>query len=356
MNENQAEARAIAAKFIELRSGFTVTDRAGGELRPVRYSDMVILLRTNSGWDEEFKAVLEEEGIPVYITSRMGYFGASEVQELLQVLRVLDNPRQDIPLFGMMKSVFGGFTEEEIALIRSRRRDCTLYEAAAEYGTVQPVRELVFPEEAGRGEPELLAAEYPGRQSGEPGEEAAWSEHSAGGAKHSADGSEHSAAAAEEMRPPKDSLCEKTARFLTMLEEYRRCTVYMPVRELLTKLVTDFDYLNYVTALPAGGKRRANVEMLFTRASEFEKTSYFGLFHFIRYMEQLEKYDVDYGEAELLDENADVVRIMSIHRSKGLEFPVTFVCGLSKRFNMQDANQSLILDMDFGLEIGRAHV
>ena len=349
LNEKQAEARAIAAKIKELRTGFTVTDRAGGELRPVRYSDMVILLRTNSGWDEEFKAVLEEEGIPVYITSRTGYFGASEVQELLQVLRVLDNPRQDIPLFGMMKSVFGGFTEEEIALIRSRRRDCTLYEAAAEYGTVQPVRELVFPEEAGRGEPELLAAEYPGRQSGEPGEEAAWSEHSADGAKHSADGAKHSADGAEEMQPPKDSLCEKTARFLTMLEEYRRCTVYMPVRELLTKLVTDFDYLNYVTALPAGGKRRANVEMLFTRASEFEKTSYFGLFHFIRYMEQLEKYDVDYGEAELLDENADVVRIMSIHRSKGLEFPVTFVCGLSKRFNMQDANQSLILDMDFGL-------
>ena len=346
LNEKQAEARAIAAKIKELRTGFTVTDRAGGELRPVRYSDMVILLRTNSGWDEEFKAVLEEEGIPVYITSRTGYFGASEVQELLQVLRVLDNPRQDIPLFGMMKSVFGGFTEEEIALIRSRRRDCTLYEAAAElaaeYGTVQSARELAFLEEAGGEEPELLAAEYPARRSGEPGEEAAWSEHSADGAKHSADG-------AEEMQPPKDSLCEKTARFLTMLEEYRRCTVYMPVRELLTKLVTDFDYLNYVTALPAGGKRRANVEMLFTRASEFEKTSYFGLFHFIRYMEQLEKYDVDYGEAELLDENADVVRIMSIHRSKGLEFPVTFVCGLSKRFNMQDANQSLILDMDFGL-------
>ena len=89
--------------------------------------------------------------------------------------------------------------------------------------------------------------------------------------------------------------------------------------------------------------------MLFTKASDFEKTSYFGLFHFIRYMEQLEKYDVDYGEADTLDENADVVRIMSIHKSKGLEFPVTFVSGLSKRFNMQDANQSLIVDMDLGL-------
>ena len=141
----------------------------------------------------------------------------------------------------------------------------------------------------------------------------------------------------------------RVAAFLQRLQEYRRCTVYMPVRELLTKLITDFDYLNYVTALPAGGKRRANVEMLLTRASDFEKTSYFGLFHFIRYMEQLEKYDVDYGEAELLDENANVVRIMSIHKSKGLEFPITFVAGLGKRFNMQETNQSLILDMDLGL-------
>ena len=145
------------------------------------------------------------------------------------------------------------------------------------------------------------------------------------------------------------ALREKTAHFLEKIRRYRHLTVYMPVRELLTRLITDFDYLNYVTALPAGSKRRANVEMLLTRASDFEKTSYFGLFHFIRYMEQLEKYDVDYGEAGLLDENADVVRIISIHKSKGLEFPVTFVSGLSKRFNMQDVNQSLILDMDLGL-------
>ena len=104
-----------------------------------------------------------------------------------------------------------------------------------------------------------------------------------------------------------------------------------------------------MTALPMGSRRRANVEMLFTKASDFEKTSYHGLFHFIRYIEQLEKYDVDYGEAELLDENADVVRIMSIHKSKGLEFPVTFVSGLSKRFNMQDVNSALIADVDMGI-------
>lgn len=313
-NARQAEAMAIAAKIRELRREFTVTDREDGRLRPAEYSDMVILLRATSGWDEEFKTVLEEEGIPVYITSRSGYFGATEVQELLQLLRVLDNPRQDIPLFGVMKSVFGGFTEEEIALIRSGGRKCTLYEAAELFA-------------AGEAEDAESAKEAETSKVAKEAEDAG----------EALEGQEHRA------------LRERTAAFLHGIGEYRRCTIYMPVRELLTKLITDFDYLNYVTALPAGGKRRANVEMLLTRASDFEKTSYFGLFHFIRYMEQLEKYDVDYGEAELLDENANVVRIMSIHKSKGLEFPITFVAGLGKRFNMQDVNRSLILDMDLGL-------
>ena len=299
-NAKQIEARAVAGKIKELKAFFKVTDEVSGSLRPVNYSDIVILLRTNSGWDEEFKQELEKEGIPVYITSKTGYFSATEVQELLQFLRVLDNPIQDIPLFGVMRSVFGGFTEEELARLRSGKKDCSLYEAVCAF--VQ-------------GETAT-------------GEDIGTSDNIVQGTAQ---------------------LKEKTTAFLTMLEYYRSLTVYMPIRELLTRLVSDFDYLNYVTALPAGSRRRANVEMLFSKASDFEKTSYFGLFHFIRYIEQLEKYDVDFGEAELLDENADVVRIMSIHKSKGLEFPVTFVCGLSKRFNMQDTNQSMIADMDMGI-------
>lgn len=293
LEEKQAEALAIAARIRELRTSFQVTDKESGLLRQAKYSDMVILLRSNSGWDEEFKEVLEGEGIPVYITSRTGYFDASEVQELLQFLRVLDNPTQDIPLFGVMKSLFGGFDEEEIAVIRSGRKDCALYEAVTYCAGVDQTEETA---------------------------------------------NAH-------------MLQRKCAAFIEMIDRYRAMAVYLPIRELLAKLVDDFDYLNYVTALPAGGRRRANVEMLFTKASDFEKTSYFGLFHFIRYIEQLEKYDVDYGEADTLDENADVVRIMSIHKSKGLEFPITFVSGLSKRFNMQDANQALILDMDLGLGV-----
>ncbi|MDE6924251.1 MAG: PD-(D/E)XK nuclease family protein [Acetatifactor sp.] len=338
-NAKQAEARAIAGKIKDLMMSFQVTDRGSGRLRPVRYSDMVILLRTNSGWDEEFKQVLEEEGIPVYITSKTGYFSATEVQELLQLLRVLDNPTQDIPLFGVMKSVFGGFTEEEIARLRSGKKGVSLYEA---------VKEAVLKD----------AEEEVGTVSGSPVSDRKRSDKEAPGENMSV--REEIGEGVYDREVPDDetgsvedkdttALRGKAAAFLERLDSYRDLTTYMPIRELLTRLVSDFDYLNYVTALPAGSKRRANVEMLFTKASDFEKTSYFGLFHFIRYMEQLEKYDVDYGEAELLDENADVVRIMSIHKSKGLEFPVTFVSGLSKRFNMQDTNQSLIADMDLGL-------
>ena len=382
-NAKQAEARAIAWKIKELMVSFQVTDKESGRLRPVRYSDMVILLRTNSGWDEEFKQILEEEGIPVYITSKTGYFSATEVQELLQLLRVLDNPTQDIPLFGVMKSVFGGFTEEEIAQLRSGKKGFSLYEAVKEFalkenetGTAAASEivleqkmsdEKTFHEDVLSWE-KAKESESNGNATAKDtieGEAAGGnkSAEEAGGEKVCNGNTSVKAAAGEgvsDRETPGDetgssedrdtaALREKAAAFLEMLEVYRDLTTYMPIRELLTRLVSDFDYLNYVTALPAGSKRRANVEMLFTKASDFEKTSYFGLFHFIRYMEQLEKYDVDYGEAELLDENADVVRIMSIHKSKGLEFPVTFVSGLSKRFNMQDANQSMIADMDLGL-------
>lgn len=307
-NVRQLEALAIAARIKQLKGSLQVMEKSTGELRPVRYSDMVILLRTTSGWDEEFKKILEQQGIPVYITSKTGYFGALEVQELLQFLRVLDNPRQDIPLFGVMQSVFGGFTQEEIAQICSggeghSRKRMTLYEALKE--VAQSGRTVEEGEEISAGE--------------SAGEEA--------------------------------ELSQKADTFLQRIGHYRDLTPFTSIRDLLQRILDDYDYLNYVTALPAGSKRRANVEMLLTKASAFEKTSYFGLFHFIRYMEQLEKYDVDYGEADTLDENADVVRIMSIHKSKGLEFPVVFVSGLSKRFNMQDANQSLIVDMDLGVAV-----
>ncbi len=336
------EARMIAARIHGLRREYLVTDKVTGTLRPARYGDMVILLRTGSGWDEEFKEVLEGEGIPVYISSKTGYFAATEVQELLQLLRVLDNPTQDIPLFGVMKSVFGGFTEEEIAVLRSESQEVSLWQAVQRGAGLETDCSAQAPEEesqalsmeSGEGTvPQALSAEIQEKTVSPAVSEGA-----------------------PDILPENDAQCglnlelqEKCRRFAEKIDNYRSYTIYMPIRQLLETVIRDHDYLQYVTAMPAGSKRRANVEMLLTKASDFEKTSYFGLFHFVRYIEQLEQYDVDFGEAGSLDEYADVVRIMSIHKSKGLEFPITFVSGLAKRFNMQDVNQSFLMDMDYGL-------
>lgn len=315
------EARAIAAKIRTLYQNFQVTDKETGALRPVQYRDMVILLRTNSGWAEEFKETLQKEGIPAYVSLRTGYFEASEIRELLQFLHVIDNPRQDIPLYGTLKSYFGGFSEEEIARIRV---SATEKKIAGE--------DSADNETAGKG---ATDNEITGKDALE---EAAVTGNLP-------------AALIDQLRAYDGELKEKIADFLAVLDHYRKMSVYTPIHKLLEALIYTTGYFQYVTARPGGEQRRANVEMLLSKAAAFEQTSFYGVFHFLRYIEQLSKYEVDYGEADILDENADVVRIMSIHKSKGLEFPVCFVAGLSKKFNMQDTTGRLVTDMDLGIGV-----
>lgn len=310
LTAKEQEAYGVAAKIKEMMRMFQVTDQLHGGFRRLSYRDIVILLRTVSGWDEVFKRVLEEEGIPVHMTSRTGYFAASEIQELLHFLRVLDNPLQDIPFYGVMHSYLGGFEEEEIARIRAAYpKKKYLYDAVKACGAY-----------AGDGEEE-------GHSETEGQEKAVLEEIVT------------------------QELAGKIREFLERIAYYRGLSAYLSVQELLQTILRETDYLNYVAVKPEGNKRRANVEMLLVKAAEYEKTSYFGLYHFLRYMEQLEKYEVDYGEAGLQDENADVVRIMSIHKSKGLEFPVCFVSGLAKGFQTRDVNSHLVLDIDAGIGV-----
>ena len=288
VSAKQQEAYGIARKIKELVTSFPVTDKETGKLRKATYKDIVILLRTTSGWDEEFKEILEEEGIPAHVTSKVGYFAATEIQELLHFLQILDNPLQDIPFYGVLHSYFGGFSEEEIAGVKAAYpKKRYLYDAVKAY--------------------------------------------------------------AEDEQP--DTLRVRLREFLDKIGRYREMTVYMPVHELLQTIIREYAYLPYVLAKPGGSRRRANTEMLLVKAADYEKTSYYGLYHFLRYIEQLEKYDVDYGEANLQDENADVVRIMSIHKSKGLEFPICFVAGLAKIFNNRDANGHLVMDVEQGIGV-----
>ncbi|KMZ52482.1 helicase-exonuclease AddAB subunit AddA [Dorea sp. D27] len=135
---------------------------------------------------------------------------------------------------------------------------------------------------------------------------------------------------------------------LDKMEQFRKKVPYTPIHELLLLVLKETGYEEYVTAMPGGEQRKANLQMLIEKARAFESTSYKGLFHFIRYIEQLQKYDVDYGEASLEDEQSDTVRIMTIHKSKGLEFPIVFVSGMGKQFNMTDARSSVVLHARLG--------
>lgn len=278
LDANEAEAMMIAARIRELLQSGRVTDKETGQLRPVKYDDIVILVRSTTGLLESLQEVLKKEGIPASIPSRTGYFSATEVQTLLQLLAVLVNPKRDIPLAAVLKSPLYGFTDEELA--------------------------------------QISLIELP---DGEDGFYAKL----------------------------KLSETQKARDFLKELEIYRKAAKTESVHDLLYRVIREHRYLEYVTALPGGGVRRANVEMLLEKAVDYEKLQMHGLFGFLQYMKQLEKYEVDYGEGT--EENSDCVRLMTIHKSKGLEFPVCFVAGLSKRFNRRDLSGALLLHTDLGV-------
>lgn len=284
----KAEARMIARRIRELTDSGMVYDRAEGACRRVRYRDIVILTRSIKGWAESFSSVLAEEGIPAYSVSREGYFETYEVSVLMDYLRILDNARQDLPLAAVLTSPFGGLDVQELARIRLAFPELPFYEAYVRYAETEDL-----PEEEGKTR-------------------------------------------------------EKLESFYGQIAYFRRKVPYTPIHELLAEIIDRTGYGTYISAMPGGAQRQANVEMLVEKAAAFEGTSYKGLFNFIRYIEQLRKYDVDYGEAGILDEQADTVRIMSIHKSKGLEFPIVFAAGMGKAFNMQDVRGSVILHPELG--------
>ncbi len=310
-DKKQLEAAMVATRIKKLMEQQLVTDKETGALRPVRYSDIVILLRSLSGTADVFAAVLNDAGIPAHTVSATGYFSAVEVQTVLAMLRILDNPRQDIPLTAVLRSPIGGLNDEELAVIRIRDRKQPFYQCVWDY-----CKALTENEAAKNGAPQ--SAEATETQNAEVPES-------------------------------QQALERKLTDFYNMYQKLRQFVPDTPIHELLEVLLKETGYGDYVAAMPAGDRREANLKMLLEKAIAYENTSYKGLFHFVRYIDKLQKYDVDFGEADMTSENDDVVRIMSIHKSKGLEFPVVFVSGLGKNFNRQDTRSRMVLHPELGI-------
>lgn len=283
-NKRELEALAVASKIKALVNTHQILDKKTGEYRKAGYRDIVVLTRSLKGWTDVFLKVFKQEDIPAYSASREGYFQTREIQMLLDYLRVLDNPLQDIPFVSTLTSPFARISDEELAQIKSEREEKYFYQKVISYV------------EHGKN----------------------------------------------------DALRKKLGVFVNQYDEFRSLVPYMGIHTLLFKIMEETGYRNYIAAMPSGEQREANLEMLIEKAVAFESTSYKGLFHFVRYIEQLQKYDVDYGEANIVDEGSDVVRIMSIHKSKGLEFPIVFVVGMNKAFNLQETRNSVVLHSELG--------
>ena len=287
----ELEVRLIAQRIGELMENQQIVDKETGMLRPIRYQDIVILTRSPAGWTDTVTRILQDEGIPVLAESADGYFETLEIGWMMDYLRVLDNFRQDIPLVAVLKSPFGRMTNEELAQIRELNAEVPFYQNVLE--TADPEKKTDLP--AG--------------------------------------------------------ILKKVRDVFGWLFYFRERIPYTAIHDLLWEIMEKTGYRDYIAAMPGGKGRRANLDMLITRAKAFEATSYKGLYHFVRYIDQLKKYNVDFGEAGLYDEQTDAVRLMSIHKSKGLEFPVVIVTGMGKRFNIQDTTASVVIHPDLGLGI-----
>jgi len=283
VEDDVLEAKFVANKIQELlNSNYMVFDKKQG-YRKIRPKDIVILLRATSNLSPIYEKELSDLELPVFSDTSGTYLDTVEIQTILSVLKIIDNPLQDIPLVVVLRSSICNFTDNDLITIRLTDRNCNFYEALIK-------TRLIY------------------------------------------DG----------------DLKNKIESFLEKLEKWKSISQYMPLDEFIWQIYLDTGYYQYVGLLPNGAMRQANLKTLFEKAKQYEKASFKGLFNFIQFIDKLKKQNGDLASAKLIGENEDVIRIMSIHKSKGLEFPVVFLCNSHKKFNMQDLNDNILLHQDIG--------
>ena len=253
-------------------------------MRKVSYRDIAILLRSTSSAAPIYEKELNELEIPVFSDSSTTYLESVEIETMMSLLKIIDNPMQDIPLVTVLRSAIGNFTDNDLIEIRLIDKKCSFYEAMLKSRT--------------KVDKEIE---------------------------------------------------EKISKLLDNLEKWRKEAEYLSLDELIWEIYLDTGYYHFVSLMPNGNVRQANLKILFEKARDFENTNFNGLFHFINFMDRLKGSGGDLSSAKLIGENEDVVRIMSIHKSKGLEFPIVFLCNTGKKFNMKDLNENIILHQDLGI-------
>ena len=283
----ELEAKFVANRIKELvENKFQIYDAKKQEKRDIKYKDIVVLLRSTKDPAPIFEKEILNLGMPVFSDSSAEYLESIEIQTIMSLLKIIDNPLQEIPLVAAMRSMIGGFTDNDLVEIRLSDKYDNFYNAIlkSKQSVSNPLR-------------------------------------------------------------------AKIDQFLNNLEMWRKEQEYLSLDELIWKIYNDTGYYNYVGLMTNGELRQANLKMLFERAKQCESISFKGLFNFINYIEKIKTSSKDMDSAKIIGENDDVIRIMSIHKSKGLEFPVVFLSGIGKQFNMQDLNNKILLHPEIGIGV-----
>ena len=277
---NERELDFIIQKIKELHASKKQVQNADGSFRQIQWRDFAVLRRSLAGWGTRAVAAMRQAGIPAVVNERDGYFEAQEIQLLLSLLQIIDNPEQDLPMAAVLHSGLVGLDANELGALRLTG-DGSLW-------SVMPL----YAEQA------------------------------------------------------QD---ERLLQFIAHIERWRTLSRRHGVADLLWDIYETLDYVNYVGAMPNGLVRRANVMALYERAKGFESSGFRGLFRFLRFVESLRDSNQDMAVANVVTEADDVVRLMTIHKSKGLEFPVVFLSGVQKKFNTMDFNSPLLVDKNGGI-------
>lgn len=285
LNRRQLEAMAICDRIKEMMAeGYCVVDKESGDYRPLEYGDIAILMRSMKNWGGILDDVFGQAGLPYYAETAEGYYDVPEVDTVLNLLRLLDNPRQDIPLLSLLHSPLYGLTADELMQMRLIGGDGLFFDCIEGY-----------------------------LDRGEDGE-----------------------------------LKGKLQDFLMDLTKWRKRVKELTLHELLRYLYDESGYYDYVGMTPGGGLRQANLRLLLEKAEQFEKGSHKGLFFFIRYVEDMKTAEAESASAKLQSEGANLIRVLTIHKSKGLEFPVVFVADTGKQFNEMDVRAAVLTHQKWG--------